>query len=106
MTALTVTRPRRCHVAHWRRGVNEIPTESLLWRAVLSQAIRDIYDSNERIRKAALRWILTPDFQTVCDYAFVEPESLKGQLANLAMLPRELAIKFGRELRSGIIIDD
>lgn len=79
-----------------------LPEESLLWRGVLGQSIRDISDSNERVRKEALRWVLTPDFQTVCDYAFVDPESLKEQIANLATMSIALARKYGNALRAEI----
>lgn len=79
-----------------------MPEESLLWRKVLSQGIRDISDTNERVRKDALRWVLTPDFQTVCDFAFVDGESLKEQIANLAGMSVALARKYGNLLRAEI----
>lgn len=80
-----------------------MPEESLLWRAVLAQAIRDIYDLNENVRKEALRWIMSPDFQIVCDYAFVDPEDMKEQMANLSTLSRSLAKKYGSLLRSEVL---
>ncbi len=82
-----------------------ISQEALLWRAVLAQAVRDIYDTDERVRRDALKWILTRDFETVCDMAFVEPETMKSQLANLATLSIGLARKYGSMLRSEIIAE-
>lgn len=82
-----------------------MPAETALWRSVLAQAVRDIYDKDERVRRDALRWVLTRDFVTVCDYAFVEPDTMKTQLANLANMPLALARKYGTMLRSEIIAD-
>jgi hypothetical protein len=83
-----------------------IEAESALWRAVLCQAIRDIYDRDERIRKEALRWVLSRDFATVCDMAFVEPECMKEQMANLATLSLALARKFGQQLQAYVAKDE
>lgn len=77
-----------------------IEAESALWRAVLCQAIRDIYDRDERVRQEALRWVLTRDFGIVCDLAFVEPDCMKEQMANLATLSMSLAKKFGQQLQA------
>lgn len=76
--------------------------ESRLWRAVLGQAIRDIYDNNTRVRSRAIAWIETPDFPMVCDYADVEPDSMREQLVALANLSLGLARKYGQALRSEV----
>lgn len=79
-----------------------IEAESQLWRSVLCQAIHDIYDRDERVRKEALMWVLSRDFITVCDFAFVEPDSMKEQIASLVGLPLSLARKYGGQLKSSI----
>lgn len=89
-----------------RIATGTIEAESLLWRHVLSQAVRDIYDRDVRIREEAMRWVLSPDFLTVCDFAFVEPDSMKEQIANLAMMPMILALKFGPQLRDYIVREE
>jgi hypothetical protein len=83
-----------------------IEAESSLWRAVLCQAIRDIYDRDERIRQEALRWVLSRDFATVCDMAFVEPDCMKEQIANLSTMSIGLARKFGQQLQAYVAKDE
>lgn len=81
----------------------ELQSESLLWRAVLGQAIRDVYDGNEKIRHQVLMWTATTDFLTVCDYAYVHPEDMREQLHALCELSPNLAKKYGRMLRETVV---
>lgn len=89
-----------------RLATGTIEAESALWRAVLCQAIRDIYDRDERVRQDALRWVLSKDFAIVCDFAFVDPDCMKEQMANLATLSMSLAKKFGQQLQAYVAKDE
>ena len=52
----------------------EIMPENLLWRAILCQGIKDVYDNNSRVRSEAIRWLVSRDFVTTCDNALVEAD--------------------------------
>lgn len=90
--------PRSRHNRN-RNTTATIESESNLWRAVLCQAVRDVYSPDARVRDETLRWVLSRDFLTVCDFALVEPDSMKEQLANLANLSATLAHRYGVELQ-------
>lgn len=79
--------------------------EAHLWRACLSQAVRDIY-GEDRDRADVLVWIGSKDFLTVCDFADVEPDSIREQILNLASMPRLLAKKYGQMLSREIEAPD
>lgn len=76
--------------------------ESYLWRACLGQAVRDLY-GDDRDRADVLLWITTPDFLTVCDFADVEPASIRDQILNLSMMSKPLAKKYGQALSKEIV---
>lgn len=82
---------------------DELPSISLMWRAVLAQAIRDIYSGSESERRDVLLWMKTKDFEIVCDYACVEPEQMMEQIASLAVMPAILARKYGKALRNHVM---
>lgn len=77
--------------------------EEILWRAVLGQAVRDIYDVSARVREETLAWLQSTDFETVCDYACVDAENMRDQLISLASLPPAMARKYGSQLRIEIL---
>jgi hypothetical protein len=84
---------------------DELPEEAALWRAVIAQAIRDLYDctvSAPRLRREVLTWITTPDFEVVCLNASVPAYDLREQIASLSTLPPSLAKKYGQLLRRKI----
>lgn len=81
----------------------ELPSISLMWRAVLAQAIRDIYSGTPQERKDVLLWMRTEDFEIVCDYACVEYTQMMDQMASLAIMPAILARKYGKELRNHVM---
>lgn len=49
--------------------------ERRLWRAVVLQAIDDVFSLNDRNQRAAIRWIFgnSKDFRMVCELAGVAP---------------------------------
>ena len=75
---------------------------SRLWRNVIGQAVRDLYEGDPRARTEVFSWIVSPDFETVCDLADVHAEDMRGQFVALAALPSELCKKYGRLLREKI----
>lgn len=81
----------------------ELNASSLLWRAVLAQAVRDLYSGDTGERLEALRWLKSKDFETVCDFAEVEHTSMREQLVQLASFPHQLARKYGKLLRDKIM---
>lgn len=81
----------------------DLSASQLLWRAVLAQAVRDIYSTEMKERLEALRWLKSKDFNTVCDMAEVEPGTMREQLATLATLTPALAAKYGKLLRDKIM---
>ena len=82
-----------------------LEAESVMWRSVLAQGIKDIYDRNDKVRLEAIKWINSRDFETVCDFALVEPDSLREQLANLATLPINTARTYGIVIQSFVFND-
>lgn len=84
---------------------DELPEEAALWRAVIAQAIRDIYDSTKhgpRYRREVMAWIASRDFDVVCDNAWVPAYDLREQIAALISLPASLARKYGQLLQRKI----
>lgn len=81
----------------------ELPSISLMWRAVLAQAIRDIYSGTPNERKDVLLWMQTDDFEIICDYACVEHTQMMDQMASLALMPCILARKYGKALRNHVM---
>lgn len=82
---------------------DELPSISLMWRAVLGQAIRDIYGGSDMERAEVIRWMRTKDFETVCDYACVEHRQMMDQMASLVAMPCILARKYGKLLREHVM---
>jgi hypothetical protein len=70
-----------------------------LWRSVLGQAIRDTYEGHTGNRSEVIRWLKTNDFEIVCDFAHVDADQMREQIATLITLPIPLAKKYGRILR-------
>ena len=87
------------------RPIHELTSQSALWRAVLGQAIRDLYGTDNRARVEVLVWIKSRDFDTVCDFAFVEPQQMREQLLAISQLSPGLARKYGSELRHQVMED-
>jgi hypothetical protein len=84
---------------------DELPEEAALWRAVIAQAIRDLYDCSiiaPRLRREVLLWISSPDFEVVCLNASVPAFDVREQSISLASLPPSLAKKYGQMLRRKI----
>jgi len=80
----------------------EQSSASKLWRSVLGQGIRDLYEGNEKCRRDVFLWMISTDFDVVCDFASVHPEDMKEQMVTLSELPIGLAKKFGRQLRAKV----
>lgn len=76
----------------------ELASASLLWRSVLSQALKDLYGTNPKDRMEVLKWLKTTDFDAVCDFACVEVASMREQFVNIAGMPWQLARKYGKNL--------
>lgn len=81
----------------------DISSTALLWRAVLSQAIKDIYSGGTGERRDVILWMKSRDFDEVCDHACVDPENMRIQMRNLAEMPQMLAKKYGKPLRNCIM---
>lgn len=77
----------------------ELQSASLLWRACLGQAIHDACDEHVGNRSEVIRWLKTNDFEVVCDFAHVDADQMREQIATLLTLPIPLAKKYGRILR-------
>lgn len=78
-----------------------LTSESELWRAVICQAIRDIYRAEMQdgvltlpYRQEVVEWMTDPDFDAVCHMSFVDPERLRSEMINLLTLPRRVAMKY------------
>ena len=69
----------------------------------MGQAIRDVYEGDERLRHQIYMWVRSKDFLTVCDFAFVHPHDMREQISALMELSPNLAKKYGRLLREKII---
>jgi len=69
---------------------------------VIGQGIRDIYEGDPRAREEVFGWLVSPDFDTVCDLANVHVEDMRQQMTMLAELPIALAKKYGRLLREKV----
>jgi hypothetical protein len=75
---------------------------SRLWRGVIGQGVRDIYEGNPKARAEVFTWLASHDFDTVCDLANVHPRDMREQMVALSSLPISLAKKYGRLLRERI----
>lgn len=83
----------------------ELASASKLWRSVLGQSVRDLYEGDPKHRKEVFVWLASNDFVTVCDLADVHAPDMREQLAALASLPEQLSKKYGRLLRAKITED-
>ena len=83
----------------------ELSSASRLWRSVLGQGVRDLYEGDGGLRSEVFTWMLTSDFDDVCDLANCHPNDMRQQLTALAALPLPLAKKFGKMLRAKIMED-
>lgn len=54
-------------------------SEQALWRAVIMQAIEDLFSGKRQESRNAFQWIFenNSDFRNVCDYADIDPMSLR-----------------------------
>jgi hypothetical protein len=75
---------------------------SRLWRGVIGQGVRDIYEGNLKARSEVFVWLVSDDFDTVCDLADIHPHDMREQIMALSDLPISLAKKYGRLLRDRI----
>lgn len=85
--------------------IQEQSSECRLWRNVLGQNVRDLYDIDQGVRSRAIVWIVSPDFEVVCDMADVHPSDMREQMYALSTLSLGLARKFGRQLRTKLVGD-
>ena len=85
------------------QSAHELQSASLLFRAVLGQAIRDVYEGQAPHRLEVMRWLKSKDFDIVCDYACVNAAQMQEQIATLMTLPIPLAKKYGRILRMRVM---
>lgn len=46
--------------------------ERQIWASVIAQAASDMRAGKD-LQRAVIRWMMTPDFVTVCEYAGLEP---------------------------------
>lgn len=81
---------------------HELTSASILWRAVIAQAIVDIYGT-EYHRNQVIRWLASKDFDEVCEYANIDTEQMREQIASLCRLPLPLAKKYGKMLRDCVM---
>jgi hypothetical protein len=63
-------------------NVNEINSYKSLWRAVVSESINALINpivSEESIqhKDEVIKWVYSDDFETVCDYADLNPDIIK-----------------------------
>jgi hypothetical protein len=93
---------RRQHSAGLVGKAKEQASASMLWRAVIAQAIVDVYGSDFH-RNQVIRWLASPDFDEVCDHANVDTAQMREQIASLCRLPLPLAKKYGKMLRDMIM---
>jgi hypothetical protein len=73
-----------------------------LWRGVIGQSVRDIYEGDNKARNEVFVWLVSPDFDTVCSLANVHAPDMREQMVALSDLPLSLAKKYGRVLREKI----
>ena len=79
-----------------------VQCEIELWRAVLDQALQDIsYMGHDKeflgYKKEAEEWLLyeEDDFNTVCDFAFLEPEKTKEEFYYIMGVANDRRTKHG-----------
>jgi len=74
-------------------------SESLLWRAVISQAISDAYLNDPKERDVIEVWINSDDFTTVCDLADIDSEKMKNNFIYILNAKEPIARYEGRKLK-------
>jgi hypothetical protein len=105
MTSTSITQDQKSESRLPMSNEDNLTTEVFLWRAVLGQAVRDIYSGKDTDRSEVARWLKSDDFHTCCSLADVHPDELRNQMINLLALPRMLAKKYGMILRSYLVSD-
>ena len=54
-----------------------------LWRTVISQAMSDASSEKKYHRVSVATWLLSKDFERVCDLASLQPEAVRQIIARL-----------------------
>lgn len=80
----------------------ELSSEFRLWRAVVSQAISDVYLDNPRHKLEVLEWLETDDFEVVCDLADLNADFVAKSIRNIAESKPAIARFYGRKVKDVI----
>lgn len=84
-------------------GLNEYPIE-LLWRHVIERAVRDALSLDPHETNSIKRWLISEDFDFVCDAAQVAPEALRNEFIKILKAPSRGAARYmARALRRAVL---
>jgi len=84
-------------------GSSEYPIEAL-WRHVIERAVRDALSSEPREIGAVKRWLISEDFEIVCDAAQIGPEALRAEFIKIFQAPSQGAARYmARALRRAVL---
>lgn len=80
--------PRLPCIGSGESALSDSTTDSLrrMWSAVLVRALRDYCSKDARMSSGVSRWIRTPDFSLICDWAAVDSTKLREVFDALSLL--------------------
>lgn len=82
---------------------DDLYSSKILWRKVIITAMRDIASERRKLRIAAAKWALTPDFTEVCVNAGIPAEPMKQTIGQLFVMRLPLARYHCARLESVIL---
>jgi hypothetical protein len=74
----------------WSRLNHDDQDMVLMWRAVLTQAVRDLGSSDPDIAYDSVIWFGTPDYETVCELALVNGDALHQTVKDVLGMQSQL----------------
>lgn len=79
----------------WQIGAgcmdDDLYASKILWRKVIITALRDLSSDKRKLRIAAAKWALSPDFTEVCGNAGIPPDPMKQTIGKLFVMRQALA---------------
>lgn len=76
----------------------ESSSKSSLCKQVIVRAIKDAVEGNDNARRDVVRWLVSHDFDTICEFAQVDPQSWRPRIAELFRTSPGLQIYYANKM--------
>lgn len=90
------------YIGDWIERDQELMSECRLWKHVMCQAISDLYLGTAKEKLSVAEWIISDDYDQVCDMAELNASRLKKYLFEIANSKPIVARYLGEKLKKTI----